>query len=214
MKKSVYSLVLMDDVIRAVDAEAYRIGTSRSNLINQILAQHLSCVTPEMRMREIFDSVTELISSSFQIQQQRSASLMTARTALEYRYRPTVNYRVELERVPEEYLGTLRVQMRTQSPAVLSLFSSFFVYRAGMESEALAERGYSSYACQLSDGVFTRKLISSGRLDPEQTGEAIGEYIKDLNRSVKLYFADADSFKANAPLLKREYCEMLDRYIL
>ena len=43
----------MDDVIRAVDEQAYRLGTSRSNLINQILAEHLSCVTPEMR-RHIF----------------------------------------------------------------------------------------------------------------------------------------------------------------
>ncbi len=65
MKKSVYSLVLMDDVIKAVDRQAYRLGTSRSNLINQILAEHLSCVTPEMRMRDIFASLSELMSSSF-----------------------------------------------------------------------------------------------------------------------------------------------------
>ena len=41
MKRSVYSLVLMDDVIKAVDEQAYRLGTSRSNLINQILAERL-----------------------------------------------------------------------------------------------------------------------------------------------------------------------------
>ena len=85
MKKSVYSLVLMDDVIKAVDAEAYRRGTSRSNLINQILAENLSCVTPEMRMHDIFQTMSDMISSSFRIQQQRSASLMTLRTALEYK---------------------------------------------------------------------------------------------------------------------------------
>ena len=33
LKKSVYSLVLMDEVIKAVDEQAYRLGTSRSNLI-------------------------------------------------------------------------------------------------------------------------------------------------------------------------------------
>ena len=89
MKKSVYSIVLMDDVIREVDKQAYLLGTSRSNLINQILAEHLSCVTPEMRMREIFDSLTGFISSSFTVQEQRSASLLTMKTALEYKYRPT-----------------------------------------------------------------------------------------------------------------------------
>ena len=81
-KRSIYSLVLADDVIKAVDREASRLGTSRSNLINQILAAELSCVTPEMRMHDIFDSLTEHIGRSFQIQQQRSASLMTMKTAL------------------------------------------------------------------------------------------------------------------------------------
>ena len=47
MKKSVYSLVLMDDIVEAVDRVAYSQNTSRSNLINQILAEYLSLMTPE-----------------------------------------------------------------------------------------------------------------------------------------------------------------------
>ena len=39
MKKAVYSLVLSEDVVDAVDRMAYSRGTSRSNLINQILAE-------------------------------------------------------------------------------------------------------------------------------------------------------------------------------
>ena len=214
MKKSVYSIVLMDDVIRAVDAEAYRLGTSRSNLINQILAQHLSCVTPEMRMRDIFESVAEQIGTAFQIQQQRSASLMTIRSALEYRYRPTISYKVELNRVPDEYLGTLKVQIRTQSQSVSMLFNEFFVYRAGMESEEIRTRGYGGYACQLSDGYFTRKLINSGKADPEQTGEAIGEYLTDLNSAIKAYFADPQGFRLKAAAYEKSYKELLDRNIL
>ena len=38
MKKSVYSLVLSDDVIAAVDRAAYQNGLSRSAMINRILA--------------------------------------------------------------------------------------------------------------------------------------------------------------------------------
>ena len=60
MKRSVYSLVLSDDVVEAVDRLAYQQNTSRSNLINQILAQAVSFVTPEMRMREIFSQVETL----------------------------------------------------------------------------------------------------------------------------------------------------------
>ena len=213
LKKSVYSLVLMDDVIKAVDREAYKRGTSRSDLINQILAEQLSCVTPEMRMREIFGSVAELISSSFHIQQQRSASLMTLRTALEYKYRPTINYKVELERVPSEYIGTLRVQIRTQSSVLKGLFNSFFTYRAGLESSALAALGRDDYLCELSDGCFSRRLINPS-LDPEQTGEAISCYVKDLDRSVQTYFAAPHDFQRYAPELAKDYTAMLERFIL
>lgn len=213
MKKSVYSLVLMDDVIRAVDREAYKRGTSRSNLINQILAEQLSCVTPEMRMREIFGSVAEMVSSSFHIQQQRSASLMTLRTALEYKYRPTINYKVELERSPSEYLGTLKVQIRTQSAQLISLFNSFFAYRAEFESSALALLGHVNYRCELSDGCFTRRLINSS-LDPDQTGEAISCYVNDLDRAVQTYFAAPQDFKVYAPKLAKDYTAMLERFIL
>ena len=54
MNKSVYSLVLSDEVVDAIDRLAYSMNTSRSNLINQILAEKLSLMTPEMRMRQIF----------------------------------------------------------------------------------------------------------------------------------------------------------------
>lgn len=61
MDRNVYSLVLLDDVVNAVDKMAYEKNTSRSNLINQILAEYLSCPTPEMRIKDIFDSVEGII---------------------------------------------------------------------------------------------------------------------------------------------------------
>ena len=61
MNKSVYSLVLMDNVVSEVDKLAYELGTSRSNLINQILAEYVRYTTPEMRMRAIFDEMEKLM---------------------------------------------------------------------------------------------------------------------------------------------------------
>ena len=39
MKKTVYSLVLSEDVVREIDKLATRRGTNRSNMVNQILAE-------------------------------------------------------------------------------------------------------------------------------------------------------------------------------
>lgn len=46
MNKSMYSLILMDDVVREIDKIALRMNTNRSNLVNQILAEYASMMTP------------------------------------------------------------------------------------------------------------------------------------------------------------------------
>lgn len=211
MKKSVYSLVLMDDVIRAVDEQAYRLGTSRSNLINQILAEQLCCVTPEMRMREIFDSVTELISSNFQVQQQRSASLLTLRTALEYRYRPTISYKIEIKREPDEFIGNLRVQIRTQNQQLIALFNNFFISRIIKEKKCLSDIGYDNYECEISSGSVNRKLINS-KMNGEKTGGAISEYIKQLNDSLQFYLSSPMFFRSD--FMEDEYRELLKKFVI
>lgn len=54
MGKSVYSLVLMDDIVAAVDRLAYQQGTSRSNMVNRILAEYVQMDTPENRIPHDF----------------------------------------------------------------------------------------------------------------------------------------------------------------
>ncbi len=210
MKKSVYSLVLMDEVVKAVDKQAILIGTSRSNLINQILAEQLSCITPEMRMKEIFSSVTELLGGSFQIQPCRSDSLMTLRTALEYKYRPTINYKVELLRSPDIHMGTLKVHIRTQNASLIGLFNSFFMYWIRLETDIFRQLGIDGYNCDLSSGCFIRKLFSCS----DNTAEAIYSYITLLDKAVKLYFSAPQTFPAAAAELEHEYARQLQHTII
>lgn len=47
MKKNMYSLMLAEKVVQAIDRLASEKGTNRSNLINQILAEYVSLTTPE-----------------------------------------------------------------------------------------------------------------------------------------------------------------------
>ena len=98
MKKSVYSLVLSDDVVEAVDRAAYQNGLSRSAMVNQILADYVSYTTPEKRMREIFSQVESLLTDGgvFQTLLQPSDSMMSLRSSLAYKYNPNVRYSVEL----------------------------------------------------------------------------------------------------------------------
>ena len=117
MNKSVYSLVLMDKVVEEVDKLAYSMNTSRSNLINQILAERVCCVTPENRMRTIFDYVNKLMDGmgSFKVQMQPSDSMISIRSILSYKYNPTIRYSIELYRNSHPVMGKLKVSLRTQS---------------------------------------------------------------------------------------------------
>lgn len=187
MNKNVYSIVLTDDVIRAVDRQAYLLGTNRSNLINQILAEHLSCVTPEMKMQRIFDEISRLVDSGFVRQQ--SNAMLTLRTALEYKYRPTISYRLELERIPGEYLGRIKVSIRTQSPQLIELFGEAFRNIACIEAEVLSEHGCGGYRCELNGANFIRYVLAPERLPESEQGELIGSYLELLSAAVKTYFA-------------------------
>ncbi len=61
LKKTLYSLMLNDEVVHEVDLLAHRLGTNRSALINQILAEYVNYTTPERRINDILSSIEQLI---------------------------------------------------------------------------------------------------------------------------------------------------------
>ena len=98
MSKSVYSVVLMDDVVDAVDRLAYEAGTNRSNMINRILAEYVQLATPEQRMQDIFSSIMDAVSgqNALQLMLNASDAMLSMRSAIHYKYNPSMRYVVEL----------------------------------------------------------------------------------------------------------------------
>ena len=196
MKKSVYSLVLSDDVVEAIDELAYRMNTSRSNLINQILAERVSCVTPEKRMRSIFDCIREVMDSQFQIQAQGSDAMLSMRSPLRYKYKPTIRYRVELFRDPEDVFGKLSVSFRTQSMQLINALESFFKIWIALERQYIGKFFRDGIYYEYENGRFVRGFKLPEQLekpDSDDLGGAIGEYIQSIDMLIKFYFANIDS---------------------
>ena len=131
MNKSLYSLMLMDEVVDEIDKLALHLNTNRSNLVNQILAEYVSVSTPEKQIDSIFRKMEELIGSSSELVPLVTPNQlsMSVKSSLQYKYRPTVRYVVQLYRVPEKAIGELTVNFRSQSPALLSAmaFATAFV---------------------------------------------------------------------------------------
>lgn len=203
MKRSVYSLVLSDDVIEAIDSMAYSLGTSRSNLINQILADKVSLVTPEKRMENIFTELKKLMfEECYQIQERQSDSLMDIKSAIRYKYRPTVRYSLELFRSSNQGIGQLKVTFRTQSQALLQLVQQYFSVWSQLEVQYL----HGNVVYSIEPARYTRLFqnVPQG-VDVATT---ISEYIHAFDTALKQYFANAsDLTVANASVesVYREY---------
>lgn len=198
MEKNVYSLVLLDELVDAVDKLAYKRCTSRSNLINQILAEYLSFSTPESRIRNIFSDMEKLFSGleGFQFRDQPSDTMVSVRSALHYRYRPTVRYVLELYRQSGPYMGELRISVRTQNEDLLRLTYGYFQLWNRMENQWIGQYfPGGTVPCEIQPTRCTRRLRlpkSRESDSPQKIAQAILEYIREFDSDMKTYFAELE----------------------
>ncbi len=205
MKKSVYSLVLMDDVIEAIDELAYSLQTSRSNLINQILAERVALVTPEQQLQRIFESLSDYLRpyTHFQIQNQAADHMYSIKSAIRYKYNPTIRYSVYLSQQGGEIGGQLRIISRTQSEILYSYLNHFFELWAQIENEVHHVRW------EIEEGtkwLRTFNLESFQKPSEEcDLAGALSHYIKGLDDALKIYFGELNHEEAQYYLLKQHH---------
>ena len=189
MKRTLYSLMLSDDVVRAVDELAHSLGTNRSSLINQILADYVSITTPERRINDIFQAIEQMLAPSRELVPFFSprALTMSLKSSLEYKYRPTVKYEVQLFRSTDGPLGELSVVFRTQSAALIEAMTQFFRLWKHTEDRLLAPLISEELDYALYDGKFVRTIaVPRGRdVTAEEVAEALSDYIKLFDRLMK-----------------------------
>ena len=216
MQKNIYSLILSESVVAAVDRLAYSMHTNRSNMINQILAEYVSYVTPEKRMRQIFDQLETMMSGrdAFQVLAQPSASAFQLRSALAYKYNPTVRYHVELYRNTGPAVGELRVSLRTQNSTLSLYVIQFFklwskiehFYRMGTE-------------LVIEDGKLIKKLTipdaaKAESATPELLAEAISAYINAFDGAMKAFFYQINEPEAAMATVEKLYKDYLKNSVI
>ena len=190
MKKTLYSLMLNEEVVREIDALAHQMGTNRSALINQILADYTSVITPERRIESIFHAIEEMVAPARELVPffVPNAMTMSLKSSLEYKYRPTVKYEVALLDDTSDTLGELSVIFRTQAAALLQSMTQFFRLWKQIEDVHLTPYLAGTpprYA--LYDGKFVRSLSLPRNRDytSEEIAKAISDYIKLFDHLMK-----------------------------
>ncbi|MFQ7002359.1 MAG: hypothetical protein ACLRRT_00815 [Ruthenibacterium lactatiformans] len=187
MSKSVYSVVLMDDVVDAVDRLAYEAGTNRSNMINRILAEYVQLATPEQRMQDIFSSIMDAVSgqNALQLMLNASDAMLSMRSAIHYKYNPSMRYVVELYPHSTEELGEVRAGLRTQNPSLLLYIGQFYKLWAGLERAYLEGPPRRSEA---QGGRYTRRLLLPRNVAAsEEAGRAIAGYVALFDACLKTF---------------------------
>ena len=193
MKKTLYSLVLNDEVVREVDALAHRMGTNRSNLINQILAEYVNYTTPEQRINEVLSAIEQLMAPSRDLVPFFSPNSysMSLKSSLEYKYRPTVKYEVELYRGAGEQIGELTVLFRTQSMALIQGMTDFFRLWKQIEDAHLRPVTGAKIDYALYEGKFVRSIAAPDKdCSTQELASALSDYITLFDKLLKGYLAD------------------------
>lgn len=190
MKKSLYSLILMDDVVHEIDLLAQSKDTNRSSLINGILADYVSLVTPEKKIDGIFDYLISFLGGGiFDACAEPRERTMSVKSYLDYKYRPTIKYEVEFC-AEGDTAGELKIIFRTRSPELLYALRDFF--NLWVSLERLYLRGYypaGEIKYAFENGKF-RRSFSAPRgkyYSDEETARAISDYIRMFDDLIKGY---------------------------
>lgn len=216
MSKSVYSLVLIDELVEKVDREAYALNTNRSNLINRIIAEYFSVATPEQKLKEIFEIVENRFKDAeeLKIKAQQSDAMMAVHSALKYKYNPTIRYGIELYKEREDVVGELKVSFRTQNQNLIADITTFFMLWAKMEKKYI-EKYFpeKQVLLQIKEGKLIRKFIlpkEEKYRTNDQIGKAITKYVESLDRIIKIYFKYIEDLDVAKIQMEKAYIEYLN----
>lgn len=210
MKKTLYSLMLNDDVVKEIDLLAHRQGVSRSSLINEILADYVQVLTPERWINDVFQSVEQLLATSRDLVPffAPNAMSMSMKSSLSYKYRPTVKYEVELHRSGSAGYGTLAVIFRTQSAELIRAMAQFFQKWKQTEDAWFLARGEEPRRYELYDGKFTRSILLPQEMgNNDDVAQAIADYVQTFDRLMKACLAE----EMTDAQLEWEYARSMER---
>ena len=196
MGKSVYSMVLSDEVVSLIDREAFKRGLSRSQMINEVLAEFVGYSTDERRINELIGNLNEILIGASRLRVvRRQQSAIDFLSALNYKYSPRVTYSVDLS--PDGSFGELKIALRTTNPDLLEITGEFFNDFIEIERSFVKDAEYG-----IRDGKLIRKLDFKKAESGKDLADLISAYVNNLDKLFNEYVFDYQMGTAKENLLR------------
>lgn len=190
MGKTVYSIILSDDVVMAVDAMAAREGLSRSAKIDRLLAQSMNVKTNEAVLHEVFGAARSAAGESMVQVTLSPRGMLTMRSALRYKYNPYILYTLEPS-AEADAAGTLSVSLRSSSQTLTEGVNSFFELWDALEQKYLDAPPKSDV--NAAQSRYRRALRTPAENVPtRELGTALAEYVNLLDACIKTFFTEVE----------------------
>lgn len=211
MHRTVYSLVLSDEVIAAVDDLAARQGLSRSALVEHALAEYTNLQPPGQVNRQILSALQAVAGENGLRAASASSTGITLRTALRCKYNPALSYTVLLQG-SHQGLGQLRVSLRSTNQSILDFFALFFELWQRLEHKHL-EKPPATEAAQMEAKRFLRTLRQpKGLPQGDDMGRAIAGYIDMMDGCMKAFFQNLEDAPRAVAETEACYLEALQAF--
>lgn len=193
MKKSVYSVMLFDEIVEKIDEMAYINNTNRSQMINDLLAESVGLVTPEQKVQSILENLGGNFENSLSVGQICKNSSIQFGKSLKYKYRPKIRYSYEFVGSGGQKYAVLKISSRTQSEELNDHFQRFFDIIGTIERQHKSIEGQ----CGQNDTnhKFVREFNKSGAVtrDTGSITNTLTRYLKMIDNAMNQYFMDYDS---------------------
>ncbi len=196
MSRSLYSLILSDAVVEAIDREAYHQQCNRSRLIERILAEYTGVETREAQVREMMDEIARLLSvqKHIQVLPNRETQSLVYQAPIRFKYNPTLRYRLEWREMNGEHQAVLKIFSRTTSRPLADALEAFFLNMNRWEAAYVPfmQGKNRLYRNEGKGTIQFVKILYAGSLAHEEVSQLISRYLKLLNTAIERYFSSDD----------------------
>lgn len=211
MKKSIYSLMLFDEIVEKVDQLAQETQSNRSQLINDILAEYFGLMTPEQKIQKILENLERNLSDRFVIEQITKNSSIHLCKNLKFKYKPKLKYCYEFVGEGEKKYATLKISSRSTSKELNAMFNEFFELIKQLEiKNKIYQSHEQDYNKSCSNNKFIREFKIQGSIarDINEVSKYLTNYLKMIDQAMNLFFIK------NNYNLDRNFQLLFDYYLM